>query len=106
MPSFRFFEYVSPLPLRPHCVGCPPKGELKWIAGSEIEFATPGKLTPRKEFSSLLISPIQPNPTVITSLLEMAFEYVKKRPVPSRGSLSKPESKLLTWMPPLQHETR
>ena len=31
-------------------------------------------LNPRKEFNSLLISPIQPNPAVMTKLLEMTLE--------------------------------
>src|SRR5262245_33647421 len=81
-PSLRFLEKVSPFAFNPHCVGCNPKGASNLITGSDTEPSTAGKLTPRKEFNSLLISPIQPKPAVTTRLLLRAFEYVRKNPVP------------------------
>src|SRR5712692_3005600 len=95
MPSFRLIEKVSPEEFTPQVVGWPPTGPPKAMVGRTLLFVTPGNETFVWVLNSSLISPIHPNPAVITRLDLNALEYVRNRPVPSLGWFFWPDSSLL-----------
>src|SRR5262249_60201068 len=94
-PNLQLIEKVSPAEFTPQHVGAcasprplleqVPDGPEKLIVGSTLLVSTAPKFTFVWELNSSLISPIHPIPSVITSWLEMALEYVRKNPVPSLG---------------------
>src|SRR5260370_38834609 len=80
-------EKVSPLLFGPNVVGLnesPPKLIVGRTVACAAALNPEGKLLVMA-VNSLLSSPSQPKPAVITRLFEIAFEYVRNRPVPGWG---------------------